>query len=449
MTLLNSEVKFGKNSQRIYANTNREEDANKFLTITDCILTSEAVNDYNGAQIAEKYHQDFNIDKNKIYKIYRPLVEIEKAKDTYNLKALTDDHIAITPDSPAQHRTLGTTGESARIEGRDLLNTVAIWNGKGKKYIEDADLGKPDGKKDLSCGYAYELLNEPGIFDGIPYDFKMVNLRGNHVALVKKGRVDGAQIADSIDDNKGVHKVKKKVSGLMAALSSYFNDSAVKDNSEKMKDNEKILKAMKEVAGRDASEFEGGEDEQGKTILEMAKNMHDMDPDDDAEDEEEEEEAEIKVKKECAKDGFEKEPKEPEAAKALKKVVADNEEATSNIKAKDKLMDSMALDALIEKKVNEKFKIRAGVHNLCEKVVGKLSDELLMDSNLENVIDNTLRLRGVSYAGKSAETKIAMLELLANQNNRTNKNMLQDSAPVYNSSKKPSNISIFNAMKGK
>lgn len=461
--LLRSDVTYGKNSQRIYASqdTNRDEDGNRFLTITDCVLTCEAVNDYSGAQIAEKYHRQFDIQLNKIYKIYRPLEEIEKSKDTYNLKALTDDHIAITPESPAQHRMLGTSGESVRIEGRELLNTIAIWNGKGRQYIEDADKGLESGKKDLSCGYAYELVKEPGIFDGTPYDFKMVNLRCNHIALVKKGRVEGAQIADS-DDNiisKGVQIVKKKLTGVGAAISYFFDSGKAKDNKEKMMDNEKIMRAMKEVAGKDASEFEGGEDEQGKTIMEMAKSIHDMnEPKSKQEDSDEpDDKPKAKDNKDCpAKDEFEPKAKEPEAGKALKKVAADNAAATPNMEPKDKIMDSMALDALIEKKVSERItneiRNRAAVHNLCTKVVGQLSDELLMDADLENVVNETLRLKGLKHEGRSIETKLAMLEVAAAGQQSSSANpFFNDSARVTTTSinnKKPA-PSIMGAMKGR
>ena len=42
--------------------------------------------------------------------------------------------------------------------------------------------------RELSLGYTCVYEKEDGIYEGIPYMFKQTNLRGNHLALVKRGR---------------------------------------------------------------------------------------------------------------------------------------------------------------------------------------------------------------------------------------------------------------------
>lgn len=76
------------------------------------------------------------------------------------------------------------------------------------------------GKVELSCGYSCELLEQGGITDGIEgvpdglkYDAVQVNIQGNHVAIVSKGRAgsgaslrldeqDAVNVTDGSFDNK-------------------------------------------------------------------------------------------------------------------------------------------------------------------------------------------------------------------------------------------------------
>lgn len=433
------QVTFGKNSQRIYnTETNRSEDDSRFLTITDCVLTAEAVNDYSGNQLADSDIEKFGLDRNAIYAIYRPLEEIEKARDTYNLRPMTDDHVAITPEAPRGDVILGASGESAYIVDGQLLNTIIVWSGKGQQYIEDADNNKESGKKDLSCGYAYDLVKEEGEFNGKKYQFKMVNLRCNHVALVKFGRVDEAMIADSDNNlNEGVQVVKKK-SPVRMILDHFLGDAKGKDNEEKLKDNENLMRKMKEIAGKDASEFEGGEAEKGKTLMEMASSLHDMeDPKCSDEDE----------PKEKTKADDEEESISQQTVKKVKKeneqAAEDEEESEPKTKDKPKAEDSADLDAIIAKRVDDALKARLETINLCESVVGKLSNELAMDSDLENIVNQTLRLKGQEYQGKSLDNKLSMLQVLKSQTRPSH--YVGDSKST---SKTPA-VSIFNAMKGK
>jgi hypothetical protein len=412
-------VTYGKNSKRVYSDTNRTEDNNRFLTITDCVLTAEEVNFYSGSEIAES--EKYGLDINKKYAIYRPLEEIEKAKESFNLLPLTDDHIPISPERPEQNKVLGTIGESCRVENGQLLNTVAVWNGKGKQYIEDADQGKEGGKKDLSCGYAYTLIKESGIFDGQPYDFKMIDLRGNHVALVEDGRVGRAMIADT--NNFKEERIVKKQSAMSMLISRLMGDSKAKDNEQKMKDNVELIKSMKEIAAKDAAEFEDGESEKGKTLLEMMSKLHDM---------------------ECVEDEEESEAEDMEeviAANTIKEVEKSNQKAAKD----EKIMDALAFDSLVNKKVEESLQRHSKVVALCKTVAGQLSSNLIMDTNIDNIINKTLELKNVNYKNKSAETKLAILEVLAAQSKPV---FAMDSIKSNNNVKAKASYSISDAMKG-
>ena len=101
---------------------------------------------------------------------------------------------------PHQEQWIGCIGTDARIEGNDLLNTVIVWKKSAVDEIHQADQNINDGKKDLSCGYASKLVPEEGIFEGKQYHFRMVDLKGNHVALVASGRVEWHRRSVSFPD---------------------------------------------------------------------------------------------------------------------------------------------------------------------------------------------------------------------------------------------------------
>jgi hypothetical protein len=393
---LDSIVKYGSKS-------NRRIDENGYLHVTDCILTSAVVSDYRGSEIAN--YQQLGLDANGIYGILRPLEELKKGLETYNGLPLLDKHIAVTSQRPQQGEWIGCIGTDAKIDGDDLLNTITIWKQTAIDAIQNADktnLHTQQAKKDLSCGYGYKLVQESGEFKGKKYHFKMIDLKGNHVALVEDGRVPDAMIADS-NFKKG-NKMKK--SALSVLLSGFFGDKKAVDNMH-------IMKGIKQLADKDHEEYEGGEIEQAKAIIELARKieaseeveMHEdkkhhkrkmHDDDDDMDDK--------RVKVRAHHKNYD------DKDKIEYKNMRDNEKEEKKKEEKHKAHDSV--DELVKAELEK----RKDVYQLCTKVVGKLSDNLFLDS-CENVVDATLKLKNVAIDGKSYETKIAMLELLANQNN--------------------------------
>jgi uncharacterized protein len=65
-----------------------------------------------------------------------------------------------------------------------------IWDQSAIDAVESGETA------DISCGYRYRPVMEPGTFRGEPYDGRMVDIEGSHVALVPDGRVPGCLVAD-------------------------------------------------------------------------------------------------------------------------------------------------------------------------------------------------------------------------------------------------------------
>jgi uncharacterized protein len=103
---------------------------------------------------------------------------------------ITNDHPKIgllTPET-AKDKTVGFTGENAFKEGDDLRDHLTFID---KETIDDIK----DGKVELSAGYDIQELEEnPGVFNGEPYDAIQRGIVYNHVAVVDRGRAGNAKI---------------------------------------------------------------------------------------------------------------------------------------------------------------------------------------------------------------------------------------------------------------
>lgn len=95
---------------------------------------------------------------------------------------------------------VGTTGEAPKRDGDFVHATLAVTE---PSAIRDLESG---ARVELSCGYTCDVVAEPGEWNGLKYDALQKNIRGNHVALVSKGRA-GPQVrvrmdaADAIDSS--------------------------------------------------------------------------------------------------------------------------------------------------------------------------------------------------------------------------------------------------------
>ena len=112
--------------------------------------------------------------------------------DSFALVPLTNNHPTengglVTADN-AKRLAIGSVGEP-RVDGRFLSATILVTDSEGVAALES-------GKQELSCGYYCDrepaapgsVFKDPDTGALIPYDFIQRNIRGNHVALVNKGR---------------------------------------------------------------------------------------------------------------------------------------------------------------------------------------------------------------------------------------------------------------------
>ena len=190
----------------------KEVDSNSFELVRDNPLSAEGVYLYSGKMIGLP-----DLDPNKLYPVYRPAEELEKAADSFNNVPFIIGHEMIGKDAtPYDQRPASGVLTNVKYKAGKLYGDLKIWSEKMKDKILS-------GVKELSLGYKSVYERSRGVFKGQTYDFIQRNLRGNHLALVKNGRMGSemrvydakeAMTFDSIEfdiNNKTIEKGKSEM----------------------------------------------------------------------------------------------------------------------------------------------------------------------------------------------------------------------------------------------
>lgn len=131
---------------------------------------------------------------------FRPPGEVfdADALASFAMRPVTDDHPTdglLTAENTTKYQR-GTLGESIKRDGEKVRASL---------LVTDAELVRKilDGKRELSCGYTCDLDPTPGEFQGQRYDCVQRNIRGNHVAVVDRGRA-GPEVRLRLDTDDAV-----------------------------------------------------------------------------------------------------------------------------------------------------------------------------------------------------------------------------------------------------
>ncbi len=158
------------------------------LHVADCRLSKAEVSSYLGSEVPGA--AGLGMDARKLYPLLRSPAELAKAAKSFEGKPLMLEH---RPQSAADHDHGLTVGSvhNVRWQAPYLVGDLSIWDGEAIRLVQSGR------QKNLSCGYFYDVERRPGAFDGTPFVARMVNLRGNHIALVTEGRVADAMVGDA------------------------------------------------------------------------------------------------------------------------------------------------------------------------------------------------------------------------------------------------------------
>jgi 8-oxo-dGTP pyrophosphatase MutT (NUDIX family) len=173
----------------------REKDQDGKLFVALSNLTMAAVNPYLGSEVPGA--EELGLDPNRIYQLFRPPEELEKAVSTFNSLPVLSVHCPVFSSDyaeQAQKYVIGTTGTDAVWEEPYIKNSLSIWDGEAVRLIESGE------KQQISSGYHYIPILEPGIYKNQKYDIKMVDIRANHCAIVVEGRAGKTVVVGDSQD---------------------------------------------------------------------------------------------------------------------------------------------------------------------------------------------------------------------------------------------------------
>ena len=272
----------------------RHYDDNGFLIVDSTVITKAAVNPYYGKEIPD--YESLGLDAEKIYNMLRDPVELEKGMHTLGEKQLLIKHIFVSADEPQKESIAGTIGSNLEMVGNDVKGSLTVWDKEAINLIESGKLAE------LSASYFYDPVMKSGTFNGQAYDGIMTNIRGNHVALVERGRIGrDALVADALPKLMELNmKLKKgaatKVATVAKAILVAKGLAADADlTPDEIKELITVVAENIEPTAEDTEEAEklkGAEDEG-----EEEKAAEDADETETADDEDEAEKAEPEVKK--------------------------------------------------------------------------------------------------------------------------------------------------------
>lgn len=161
----------------------RVVDLNGWYTVKGNPLSKVGVFDYTGASIGAP-------DKSRIYKVYRPAEELADPEciESFKLLPWVDEHHMLGDGPgymPAEKKGVhGVIGEDVYFDA-----DAGILRGNLKVFSKSHAAAIDKNKPELSCGYRCTYDFTPGEWNGVKYDVVQRQMRGNHLASVKEGRM--------------------------------------------------------------------------------------------------------------------------------------------------------------------------------------------------------------------------------------------------------------------
>jgi len=158
----------------------RTIDADGRLHVAKSHISKANVCVYYGKEIPG--YEALGLAPDQVYRLLRDPVELERAAPTFARLPILSEHVPVTVDAPRPDLVVGAIGSEITFTPPYLDADLCVWDATAIAGIET------DKVRELSCAYRYVPVMEPGEFEGQPYDGRMTEIQGNHLALVEVGR---------------------------------------------------------------------------------------------------------------------------------------------------------------------------------------------------------------------------------------------------------------------
>lgn len=160
--------------------SSRRTDADGRLHVDRSHISKANVSPYYGREIPG--YETLGLDPDKIYKLLRDPVELERGASTFARLPILREHVPVTVDSPQPDLVVGAIGSDISFNDPYLDADLSFWDATAIAGIDT------DKVRELSCAYRYVPVMTPGEYKGEAYDGVMTQIQGNHLALVEIGR---------------------------------------------------------------------------------------------------------------------------------------------------------------------------------------------------------------------------------------------------------------------
>lgn len=164
-------------------------------------ISKEQVRPYLGSEIANRAADaGITVEPERKYYLYCPAGALKESAEQWNGMQLKLEHCYGDAEDPDKEHWIGSV-YNAEFAAPYLKACLTINDGEAQELLEQG------AYEELSASYLFDLVNKPGKFDGVEYDFEMANIRPNHVAMVPKGRA-GRECCVADEDNINDEGVK-------------------------------------------------------------------------------------------------------------------------------------------------------------------------------------------------------------------------------------------------
>lgn len=341
--------------------------------------------------------EGLGLDPDKVYMLLRDPDELAKAAPSFNHIPLLNKHIPVSAQDPQKDAIVGATGSNAIFEPPYLKNSLVVWDQSAIAGIES------DEQKELSSSYRYVPDMTPGEYEGVPYDGRMTQIVGNHVALVEIGRAGADVVVGDEQPTELPMKLNAKSVAMRAALGAYLRPRLAQDGAA-IKKITAIIKGNNKpkFVAMDAQSVFKDLDINADELLDILQAAYD-----------EAGEMDDKDRKEAGDEDETDEEKKAREAKEAKdeedKKKADEQKAKDDEDAKKD--DKKASDAALVKSVREQAMSDFKAVRIAEKAVQQLVGEVAAMDSAEEVYRFALDSAGIKHEGVHASALPALVEM--------------------------------------
>lgn len=180
--------------------TKREKSPEGYLIVKDSKLARVGILNYRASEIRFMQGAPKDLPDEQVIRVFRGPEQLfrQDVLDSFKSKPMTLKHPQTLVDSRTIKRdSIGFAKDDVTAQGDFMTGTLIITDFDTVKEVED-------GTKELSLGYTADIIWQPGVDnDGNPFDAVQRNIRGNHIAIVPRGRCGTeCKISDSQPTNK-------------------------------------------------------------------------------------------------------------------------------------------------------------------------------------------------------------------------------------------------------